>query len=72
MTRLLEDMTERSIQSGGRSAQKSVEDAGFSEELKKKLAAKFEESKFRSEHAAAFTTLDMPVRSLPLSSLIPL
>ena len=61
MSRRLEDLTEQSIQTGGRSAQKSVEEAGFSEELKRKIEAKLQESKFRSEHPAAFATLDMPV-----------
>ena len=62
MSQRLEDLTEQSIQTGGRSAQKSVEEAGFSEELKRKLEAKLQESKFRSENPAAFATLDMPVR----------
>ena len=61
MSRRLEDLTEQSIETGDRSAQKAVEEAGFSEELKRKLEVKFQESKFRSEHPAAFATLDMPV-----------
>ena len=63
MSRRLEEMTEKSVDGGGRSAQKAVEEAGFSDELRRKLEARIEDSKFRSEHAADFAQLNMPVRS---------
>ena len=64
MSRRLEDMTEKSIAEGGRSAQKAVADAGFSKELREKLEARILDSKFKSENAAAFSLSDMPVRLL--------
>ena len=54
-------MTEESITEGGRKARRSVEDAGFSEELKEALFAKLEEGNFRSENASAFAEITIPV-----------
>ena len=62
MSRRLEDMTEASVMEGGRGARKSMEDAGFSEELKEALLAKLEDGKFRSDNANAFAEVNMPVR----------
>ena len=56
-------MTEESIESGGRTAQKVMDEAGFSDELKRKLEARIQESSFRNENPVAFTQMDMPVRS---------
>ncbi len=61
MSRRLSEMTEENIESGGRSARKVIHEAGFSEELKKRLEAKIEDSNFRNENPAAFAQLDMPV-----------
>ena len=61
MTERLAQMTEESIGQGGRSARKAVEAAGFSEELKKKLEERLQESNFRSENAAAFAEINLPV-----------
>ena len=60
MSRLLEQMTEEGIEGSGTRAGKVVEEAGFSEDLKKKLQARILDSKFRSENAAAFATVEMP------------
>ena len=62
MSRRLEDMTEESVLNGGRGARKSMEDAGFSEELKETLLAKLEDGKFRLNNISAFTEVNMPVR----------
>ena len=63
LSRRLAEMTEESIESGGRTAQKVMDEAGFSEELKRKLESKILESGFRNENPAAFAQMDMPVRS---------
>lgn len=54
-------MTEESLERGGRAAQKAIDEAGFSEELKKRLEARIQDTKFRSENPAAFAQMDMPV-----------
>ena len=61
MSRRLAHMTEESIETGGRGAQKAIEDGGFSEELRKKLEARIQDSTFKSENPAAFAQLNMPV-----------
>ena len=63
LSRRLAEMTEESIESGGRTAQKILDEAGFSEELKRKLEARIQETGFRNENPAAFAQIDMPVRS---------
>ena len=57
----MEQMTEESMEQSGSRAAKIVEEAGFSEELKKRLEARITDSKFRSEHPTAFAALNMPV-----------
>ncbi|CZT14852.1 uncharacterized protein RCC_00790 [Ramularia collo-cygni] len=55
-------MTEENIQTGGRSARKAVQEAGFefSETLKKELEEKIAKAAFRSENASAIAQADMP------------
>ena len=65
MSRRLKEMTEQSVEEAGRSAQKTIEEAGFSDELRRKLEARIEDSKFRSENAAGFSQLSRPVCILP-------
>lgn len=60
MSRRLSEMTEETFEQGGRSAQKAMDEAGFSEELKRRLEAKIADSTFRNENFAAFAQLDMP------------
>ena len=69
LSRRLAEMTEESIESGGRTAQKIVDEAGFSEELKRKLEAKIQGSNFRNENPAAFAQVDMPVSSPTLDAV---
>ena len=62
MSGRLAQMTDEMFEQGGRSAKKAIEEGGFSEELKKKLEARLQESSFRSENAAAFAQASLPVR----------
>lgn len=63
MARRLSQMTEDAILEGGRSAQRNIEHAGFSEDLKRQLEERVRAASFKSEHAAAHSILDMPVSS---------
>lgn len=65
MSRRLSEMTEETLEQGGRSARKVVDEAGFSEGLKRRLEAKIADSTFRNENSSAFAQLEMPVYSLP-------
>ena len=56
-------MTDEMIERDGRSTKKAFEEAGFSEDLKKKLESRLQESSFRSENAAAFAQANLPVGS---------
>ena len=62
MSERLVQMTDEMIERDGRRAKKAIEEGGFSEELKKKLEARLQESSFRSENAAAFAQANLPVR----------
>ena len=64
MSKRLAQMTDEMIEQDGRGTKKAVEEGGFSEELKKKLEARLQESSFRSENAAAFAQATLPVRSI--------
>lgn len=61
MSRRLSEMTEDTVEHGGRAARKALDEAGFSEELKRRLEAKIADSNFRNENPVAFAQLDMPV-----------
>ena len=60
MSRRLQEMSDESLETGGRSARKAVEEAGFSEDLKRELEKKIADSSFRSENASAFAQANMP------------
>ncbi|KAJ5477472.1 hypothetical protein N7539_007616 [Penicillium diatomitis] len=60
MARRLSQMTEDAILEGGRAAQRNIENAGFSEDLKRRLEERVKAASFKSEHAAAHSILDMP------------
>jgi hypothetical protein len=66
MSRRLAEMTEESIDTGGTSAAKNVEAAGFSEELKKQLESRIADGAFRSQHQRAFAEAELPVCSRPV------
>ena len=61
MSRRLAEITADSIESGGSSAAKNVEAAGFSEELKKQLESRIADSAFRNQNQRAFAEAEMPV-----------
>lgn len=61
MARRLSEMTEDAFLEGGRSARKSVQEAGFSDDLKAKLEERVAASTFKSDYAAAHSIVDMPV-----------
>jgi hypothetical protein len=60
MSRRLAEMASDNLETGGRSARKAVEEAGFSEELKARLQEKIARASFRSDNASAFAQVDMP------------
>ncbi|KAL8855127.1 MAG: hypothetical protein Q9221_000033 [Calogaya cf. arnoldii] len=60
MSRRLSEMTEDTVEHGGRAARKALDEAGFSEELKRQLEVKIADSDFRNKNPAAFAQLDMP------------
>lgn len=61
MSRRLSEMTEESMETGGRSARKAVEEAGFSEELKRQLEDRIAQASFRSTNQQAISEAEMPV-----------
>lgn len=60
MQRRLSEMTEQAMVEGGRSAQRNIEQAGFSEDLKKRLQERIAATAFKNEHAAAHSIVNMP------------
>ncbi|OTB16170.1 hypothetical protein K445DRAFT_375444 [Daldinia sp. EC12] len=60
MARRLQEATEEALLTGGTAGRRSIEHAGFSDELKERLLAKVKDAEFRSEHAAAFAEAGMP------------
>ena len=68
MSERLAQMTEESIEQGGTHAKRTIQEAGFSEELKRRLEARIEGSKFKSENVAAYAQVNMPVcHGIPVS-----
>lgn len=70
MSRRLEQMTEESLKKGLHSAEQTIEEAGFSEELRSKLEERIKSSHFKSDYPTAFTHLQMPVCSSFIASNI--
>ena len=61
MSRRLGELTEQTIEESGARSRKAFDEAGFSEELKRQLEERIEMSNFKSDNAAAFAQVDMPV-----------
>ncbi|OAX85098.1 hypothetical protein ACJ72_00511 [Emergomyces africanus] len=59
MSRRLSEMADEAMLEGGNSSRKTMQEAGFSEDLKRKLEVRIAESTFRSENAAAFSLANM-------------
>ncbi|KAK0287647.1 hypothetical protein LTR35_004123 [Friedmanniomyces endolithicus] len=53
-------MSEESLETGGKSAIKAVEEAGFGEDLKRQLEEKIASTSFRNENANAFAQAGLP------------
>lgn len=64
MTERLAQMTEESLEQGTLGARTAVKEAGFSGQLKQQLEERLQQSQFKSEHAAAYAEINMPVRFL--------
>jgi len=60
MARRLEQMNEEMLESGGRGALKTVEEAGFGEDLRKQLQDRIAGASFRSENAQALAQAQLP------------
>jgi hypothetical protein len=60
MSRRLEQMSEESLETGGSSARKAVAEAGFDEELKRRLEERLAGANFKSENASAFAQAELP------------
>ena len=60
LSRRLAQMSEESIETGGKSAANAVKEAGFSEELKRQLEEKIAGSHFKNDNASAFAQVSVP------------
>ena len=61
MSRRLSEMAEETMDTGGKSDRKLMQDAGFSEELKRKLEERIAQTAFQAENQQAFSEVNMPV-----------
>ena len=61
MSRRLSEMAEETMDTGSKSDRKMMEDAGFSEDLKKQLEERIAQSAFKAENQQAFSEINMPV-----------
>ncbi|KAL9097106.1 MAG: hypothetical protein Q9165_000532 [Trypethelium subeluteriae] len=60
MSRRLAEMSDESLETGGRSARKAVEEAGFNEDLKQQLEERLGAAQFREEHRSALAQAELP------------
>lgn len=60
LSRRLEQMREEALETGGRSAQKAVEEAGFDESLRKELEDRILTTNFRNKYAGAISEANLP------------
>ncbi|KAL9077549.1 MAG: hypothetical protein Q9157_003351, partial [Trypethelium eluteriae] len=60
MSRRLADMSDESLETGGRSARKAVEEAGFNEDLKQQLEDRLVAAQFKEEHRSALAQAELP------------
>jgi hypothetical protein len=61
MSRRLSEMAEETMDTGSKSDHKMVKDAGFSEELKRKLEERITQTAFQTQNQQAFSEANMPV-----------
>jgi hypothetical protein len=62
MSRRLSEMAEETMDTGSKSDRKLMQDASFSEELKRKLEERIAQTAFQAENQQAFSEVNMPVR----------
>src|SRR5947209_6264080 len=62
MSRRLSEMAEGTMDTGSKSDRKLMQDAGFSEELKRKLEERIAQTAFQAENQQTFSEINMPVR----------
>lgn len=62
MSQRLSHMTDEYFEQGVRGMKKAIEEGGFSEDLKKQLEARIQDSTFKDGNSAAFAEINMPVR----------
>ena len=60
MSRRLEELSEMSLESGGRSAQKAIAEAGFDEDLKRRLEDRLASAQLKEENRSALAQAQMP------------
>ncbi|KAF2103676.1 hypothetical protein NA57DRAFT_69889 [Rhizodiscina lignyota] len=60
LSQRLEQMTEEALETGGRSARKAVEEAGFDENLRKELEERILNANFRNQYAGAISQANLP------------
>ncbi|KAF1351078.1 hypothetical protein BDV97DRAFT_376656 [Delphinella strobiligena] len=60
MSRRLAQLSEEGLEAGGRRAAKAVEEAGFDEELKRKLEERIASASFRNDNIRAFAEAELP------------
>jgi hypothetical protein len=61
MSRRLSEMADETMDTGSKSDRRLMEDAGFSEELKRKLEERIAQTGFQAEHQQAFSEVNMAV-----------
>lgn len=69
LSRRLSEMAEDAMNTGSKSDRKTMADAGFSEELKRKLEERIAQASFASENQKAMSEVNMPVSHTHGSSL---
>jgi hypothetical protein len=62
MSKRLSEMAEETMDTGSKSDRKLMQDAGFSEELKRKLEERIAQTAFQAENQQDFSEVNMPVR----------
>lgn len=60
MARRLEQMSEEMLETGGKGARKTIEEAGFGEDLRKQLEERIAGANFRNENAQALAQAQLP------------
>ena len=62
MSKRLSEMAEETMDTGSKSDRKLMQDAGFSEELKRKLEERIAQTAFQAENQQAFSEVNIQVR----------